>query len=303
MFQKAQQLAGVRHAAPLAMQEIPGGSPKSRTDGIPMRKFLYRCFQVCSLIATCVFLAVFTVGYLACSQPGFYAKATAQPITQADIDAAVKEIEEIGQSLEVFIQLGDADLDELQAVRKMAEGMRDANGKLPDHMKQLDKLPSQEDLEAMGDTFDVTLKQRHINAWIIEEMGSGGKDWRLPHIDLQADKIRYGVSVATPAGEVVLSCDFQLAKTDQTNLTLELHAVRCGKLPLPAITILKQYMKTNPRLPDGIEINVQGERPTVTFTKMPQDGKIQLSSIEVAEGEVHLSLILTKREAKAVAAM
>lgn len=267
-----------------------------------MRKFLYRCFQVCSLLVTCVLLAVFTVGYLACSQPSFYAQAASQPITQADIDAAMLEIEEIGQSLEVFIQLGDSKPEEIQAVRSMAEDMRDETGQLPEHLQMLDKLPSQKELESWGDSFDVTLSQRHVNAWMAHELGTGGKEWRNPRVELQADKIRCGVSAATPAGELVLSCDFQLAKSDQTNLTFELQAVRCGKLPLPAATLLKQYMKTNPRLPEGVEIDVQGERPKLTFTRMPQDGKIQLRSIEMADGQVQLSFKLTEREAKAVAA-
>lgn len=256
-----------------------------------MRTFLHRCLLAGLIFTGCVTGTVAVCVALACSRPGFYAQATAQPMDQADAAEAMNEIARMGESLKLFIQLGEATVGQLETARRVTNDLRDENGQLPDEFRQLEPLLKATEQGAWGNTFEATLSQRHLNAWLADEMGPGGKDWRNPYIAIESNRIRYAVTVTTPAGGAVLSCDFALKIKPDMSLALELHAVRCGRLPLPVATMLRQYMRTNPSLPNGLELSTGGDRPMLTFTEMPEDGKLQLKHISTADGQIHLTLL------------
>jgi len=253
-------------------------------------KFLKRFFLACVLFVSFVSGTVVCCCALACWTPKFYVAALAAPADKSDTEAAMEELETIVGSLEWFLRLDAVNRQKLQALPSQTLATLEANqqemmGRLPIASKRMHGLP-----DMTQDTIAISLTQRHLNAFLATELDTTGGELRHPHISLQDDIIRFAATWVTPAAEVVLSCDFELAKTKQAHLTFELHAVRVGKLPLPAMLILKQYMRTNPVLPEGLELNVDGERPTLLITKMPDDGKIQLENLLVADHEIRLML-------------
>jgi hypothetical protein len=48
-------------------------------------------------------------------------------------------------------------------------------------------------------------------------------------------------------------------------------------------------MRTNPVLPQGVELNVDGNCPTLSFTEIPDDGVIELDGLHLADGLIHLT--------------
>lgn len=267
-----------------------GVADSSRTAGgfrAMFYKLVRRCFSICLRTAALIFVALAVCGLLAWSQPRFYDSAQGATIDQADVAAAMKELEQLGQSLQLFISLDGVDAEQLRALAAMdrPETQPGKKNHTREMLAALDRAP-----DVTGDTFKATLTERQLNAWLSREMGARKRQWRRPHLALQGDLIRCGVAVETPVTEVVISCDVKLAKASARALTLELHAVRVGLLPLPAATILKQFVRTKPTLPRGVELNVDGARPTLTFTELPVDGLLQLDGIRVVDGEVRLTL-------------
>lgn len=252
-----------------------------------LRKILFRCFFATSAFVMLLVAAVVVCGALAMSPPAFYAQALATPVNQADVDAAMKELGQTMDSLELFIQAGELDADQMRAATKMMRDMNRAGKPLPDGFDRFERLT-----QMTGDTFEWVLTERLLNAWIAKEM-KGGKDWQRPRVAVEDDKLRFGVTATTPAAEVVLSCDFKLAKVEGKDLVLELHAVRCGELPLPAATLLKQYMRTDPKLPPEIDLNVEGVRPVLTFTALQNDGVLRIDQLKIVDDEVHLTFSRT----------
>jgi len=253
-------------------------------------RFFVRCFKFCVLFVGLVVGTLVVCGILACSQPGFYATSVAQPVDEADDAAALQEMELIVDALELFVKQNPADLQKLKALAALprpvlADGKRHVGNRLPTVLKALERGIGETD-----DTFAVTLTQRHLNAWLRKEFGTKAKELRRPHISLEDDMFRFAVTVVTPATEVVASCDLKLSKSNESGLIFELFAVRAGQLPVPAMTILKQYLRTDPDLPRDIELNVDGERPTLSVSALPDDGALQLENLHIDGGEVHLTL-------------
>ncbi|TWU30319.1 hypothetical protein [Bythopirellula polymerisocia] len=249
--------------------------------------FLKRCFLACVLATMFVFGTVAVCCVLACSAPDFYASAITEPVDEADNEAAIKELEQIVSSMDLFLKLNASDFQKLQALPEnafatLAEDQQHAKRRVPFELKRLLHSPN-----VTQDTFAVSLTERHINALLSKELGKDDGELRRPHVSLEGDMIRFAVTLVTPVAEVVLSCDFELAKTNLTDLTFDLHAARVGKLPLPIATVLKQYMRTNPVLPQGIKLNIDGERPTLSIDVLPDSGDLQLEELHVADGKIH----------------
>lgn len=260
--------------------------------------FIKRFLLVCALLVAVVITAVTVCVGLACSQPGFYAAALAEPLDEADVAKAMEEIDSIGKSLELFVNADPEELEKLRDLVAMTQLNRGDN-RLDAQRDKINQLvTSLKDLEtAIGETpetFAATLTQRHLNAWMRTEMKGDAKELQRPCVSLQDDLIRFGVTVITPVTEAVLSCDFKLAKQGGTDLIFELHAARIGNLPVPAATILRQYARTNPTLPKGMQLNVDGECPTLTITAVQDDAKLQVSTLQVHDGEVHVTLRRTE---------
>ncbi|QEG37615.1 hypothetical protein [Bythopirellula goksoeyrii] len=253
-------------------------------------KLLKRCILFCVLVAMFVFGTVAVCCVLACSAPSFYASAIAKPVDGADNEAALKEMEQIVSSMEIFLKLNASDFQKLQALpenafAELAEDQQHAQRSVPAALKRMLSSPG-----VTQDTFAVSLTERHINALLSKEVGKDSGELRRPHVSLQADMIRFAFTLATPVAEVVLSCDFEFEKTNPTDLTFDLHAARVGRLPLPIMTVLKQYMRTNPVLPHGIKLNIDGERPKLTINVIPDEGVLRLDNLYVADGEIHFLL-------------
>lgn len=251
--------------------------------------FLKSCFFACLLFIVIAVGTVVSCYFLACSPPSFYAAALAEPVDETDVAAAIEEMEQAVGAMEVFVKLDTPDLEKLQAMpeKDLATthvGRRNAKVSLLDALQTLNASQG-----ATPDTFVLSLTERHLNAYLNKELNSKGGDLQRPLVSLQDDTVRFAATLVTSVAEVALSCDFQLSKTQQTDLIFELQAVRVGKLPVPAKTILKQCMRTNPVLPQGIELNADGDRPTLTFTAMPDDGKLQLDDLHIADGVIELT--------------
>lgn len=257
--------------------------------------FIKRCLLLGTLFS---FLSLATLAFcamLACSQPAFYAAAVADPLDEAETKAAMDELEVIGTSLELFVK---SDPQELQQMQRLLEknpqafGHDNMNERQQKQMRQLAVAFEGLDraLDEKQQTFTVTLTQRHIDAFLAKQLRTNSKELKRPHLFLAGDMLRFGVTCVTPAAEAVLSCDFKLAMAEGTDLTFELHRVRIGTLPVPATTILRQYMKLNPVLPAGFELDVTGERPTLTFSAWPDHGKLRLDDLQVVDGQVRLNL-------------
>ena len=253
-------------------------------------KFIKRCLLACAVLTTFVIGTLAVCGALACSSPGFYAAALSAPVDPADEEAAVKELESIANSIGMFAKLDATDFQTLRAMPEQTIAALDRGDGHKDDaatkaLRMLHRSP-----DVTQDTISVSLTQRQLNAWLNQELGAGDDELPRPHIAIQEGMIRFAMTLATPATEVVVSCDFELAKTNQTDLTLELHALRIGRLPAPAMAILKQYMRFEPELPTGLTLNLEGERPALSIDFSPHDAQLLLQDLSVTDGKLHLTL-------------
>ncbi|MEM9353417.1 MAG: hypothetical protein AAGA92_10420 [Planctomycetota bacterium] len=251
-------------------------------------KFLKRCFLACVLLATVAAGAVIGCVVLACTSPGFYKVALSEPADAADARAAMAEVERTFRSLEMFLKLDGDNYDALQALPEEAFApKRDPNSKTEGEV--LAALNTLRDSELVTrDTFTFSLTERQLNAFLSEEIGAQDKDVREPRVSLEGGLVRCGATVATPAGDLVLSLDGELSKSERTSLDFELHAARVGRLPLPAGRLLKLFAQTNPRLPRGVRLDVSGARPVLSVTAMPTRSQLQIDSVRIAGGALHM---------------
>ncbi|MEM8945334.1 MAG: hypothetical protein AAGD11_09135 [Planctomycetota bacterium] len=252
-------------------------------------RFLKRCFLVGAVLMMFGAGTVACCCYLACSPPRFYAEILAEPVDRTDVEAAMIEIGELINSMEVFVAVDDAKLKQLQAMPADALANAEvqlANGKvsLSDALKTLKN--SQGDTP---DTFVVSLTERQLNACLYQEFGEQSRDWRRPSVSLADDVLRCAVNVVTPVAELAVSCDLAIGKTRQTDLSFELQALRVGTLPLPATAILELVLKTKPTLPNGIALTIEGDYPKLTLTSLPNTGKILVDDVRVADGQLQVT--------------
>ncbi len=251
-------------------------------------KLIRRCVHICLLMFCCLLGVVACCYWLASSTPAFYAAALEQPVNQADSIAATAEFERMTNSLGLFLKLDAEDFRRLQEMppEQLDVLVKNPHGDQQQVARDLKKLIRSPDVTQ--DTFAYTVAERHLNAWLEQEFSESGGKLRRPHLSLADDMIRFAITLETPATDVVLSCEFAVAKSQQTDLTFQLHRVLVGKLPLPAATILEQYLKTDPVLPEGIALDVSGERPTLTISTVPDDAKIRIEALDVREDEIHV---------------
>lgn len=264
-----------------------------------IRKFIKRCFLAGMLIVAFVIGTVACCWFLASANPSFYAAALGAPVDEADVEAAVKEVEKMVSAMEMFVMLDAVARKKLQTMPEQAMATTQF-GRPTAQVSLAEALETLEDSQGeTQDTFVLALSERQLNACLHKEIGSQGGNLQRPYVSLHDEMIRFAVTLITPAADLALSCDFVLAKTKQTNLTFELHSLSVGKLPLPATAILKQCMRVNPALPPGVELNIDGEHPTLSITALPDNGRLLLEDLNVANGTLHLTF---RRNADAMVA-
>lgn len=248
-----------------------------------IRKFVKRCLLAGLLL----------------SAPAYYTAQSADQPISAEVQAALQEIEDFTATLEKFVRWGASDLARMEAhpaaLSKIAD---DGEQDLPRRSKANTKL-IEYTLDTTRDAITVSLTEQHLNACLLEAFGKSRTQVRQPQIALQNDMIRFAVTLKTAATDLVFSCDFVPAKTNQSKLTCELHAVRVGRLPLPATTALRYYMSTNPSLPAELALDVAGNRPKLTINPMPRDAHLQLDAVSVVDGKICITLRRTREVAVA----
>lgn len=250
-------------------------------------KLFKRLVLGCLLFGAFAFLFVSACGLLACSTPRFYTAALSQPEDDAFDEATLEELESLMGALELFVKLDPAEIEQVRALLAAEpHALKKSPWKNPQEtLKVLDRSRG-----GTPDTFTVALNQRHIDAWLRKELGSKNQDPARPRLVVDGSLLRCAATAGTAAGEVVLSCDFGIAKQHAGKLTFEVYAIRVGALPLPAAMILKLYLQTEPDLPNGVELAVHGGRPMLTISAWPDDAEIVVDSLQVSGGEIHVTL-------------
>ncbi|MEN1678478.1 MAG: hypothetical protein AAGJ46_02720 [Planctomycetota bacterium] len=255
-----------------------------------IRKLILRIFiggAACALLAIG---AATCAGLMAMSRPSFYSAALDRTLSEAEADAALDEIELAIDALGLFIATDAEQIAQLNALPEEALadakwGQRSAAGRLPEAIAAL-KGYSDDDFTKCS----FRLSQRHIDSWLKKECGGGSKELRNPCVALSDGLIKVAATVATPVGDLVVSFDFELAQSDPADLCLELHALRIGRLPLPAKTLLQQLVKLNPDLPAGFTLDLAQQRPRLHFTGVPREAKVWFEDLQVTDGELLVSL-------------
>ncbi len=251
-------------------------------------KFLKRCFLACVLLATVAAGTVVGCVVLACTSPGFYKAALAEPADAADVKAAMAEVDQTFRSLEMFLKLDGEQYDALRALPAQAFAPK-AVAKNETEGEVLEALDTIRHSKLVTrDTFTFSLTERQLNAFLSEEIGAKDKDVREPRVSFEGGMVRCGVTVSSPAGDLVLSLDGELSKSKKTSLDFELHAARVGRLPLPAGRLLKLFAQTNPQLPRGVRLDVAGAWPVLSITAMPARSQVQVDSVRIADGALHM---------------
>lgn len=254
-----------------------------------IRKFLKRCFLAGMLVAILAVGTLTCCYFMACSPPSFYSDAFEEPVDKADVEAAIEEIEQKFRSMDLFVKLAADNLEKLQAMPKQTLAAAKF-GRSNSEVSLADALTALENSQGeTPETILLSLTERHLNALLNKEVNAKQKGLRQPYISLDGEMIRFAVTVDTPAAELAWSCDVELKKTSDTDLTFELHGFAVGILPLPTTAILKLVMWTNPKLPQGVELNIDGEYPTLTITEMPERGELQLDGLSVDDSVLYLT--------------
>ncbi len=251
-------------------------------------KIIKRCLLAAVLATTLVFVVVGSCVALACSAPGFYTAAVAQPIEQADAEAAFDEIELTMGALELFLLAGPENLERLGDLPadQLDRGLQwTTEESLPEIRALLDRS-----VDAERGTFAASLTEEHLRAWASQKMNQPGKEIQRPCLVLDGDQARLGATLVTPLGEFVLSCDIQPVKTAQSDLTFEVHALRLGRLPLPATTLAKLLMDAGAKLPKGVRLDLDGRRPMFTVDATRSGAALELEELRITNGELKIEV-------------
>ena len=251
-------------------------------------RFVKRCLLASFLMVVFVVGTLAFCCALALTSPSFYATAVKKPIDCQEYQVALQEVKSMVETLEVFVSLDKSDFDALRELPENAlAAMKEAAGQ-----RHLERTAAIERLRNSPDvtfeTFALTLTETQLNALVSNELDGVANDFRRPYFLLQDDQVLFAVTGITPAAEVVVSCGFEVATAGQSDLTFKLHGLKIGYLPMPLTTVLTWFLEMNPRLPDGLDLRIDDDRPMITFDALQNDGKLRVDKLEVKNGTLEV---------------
>lgn len=132
------------------------------------------------------------------------------------------------------------------------------------------------------------IRQDELNAWIAEEMPSGGEGLIDPRIILQDGQLLLASRLSNEGFSVVMTAELTPHITaDQ--LVLEINHVRIGRVPLPIDLIAKFLAEQNAGRPQPVTLDATSSPPRLCID-WDQDLKIRLVDATISDHQIEVTV-------------
>lgn len=238
-----------------------------------LRKLILAATMCIALVVICIGVA----GYLAFRSPSFYAELVARQPRAGAAEAAEQRLEQMRRD---FVQWQSRSLaiQKRQAVDAMSAGAgQPHDGELAD--------------VAGEDVHTFRLSEDDLNALLASrDFGFGSDELHDPRIRFDDGKAMLAFTLATPAGNFVLSAAFEPRPADD-GTRLRVARVSVGRLALPVSTLSSWVPKRESRLHGDLYLDATGPLPELVLRPgRVATGSARPKSIECTQGELIVRL-------------
>ncbi|TWT32281.1 hypothetical protein KOR34_40430 [Posidoniimonas corsicana] len=197
-----------------------------------VKRLLLKLFLVGAVCAVLLVVGLGTAGFLALRPPGFYSDLAANPPAAADAQAAEERIEQMREDFVYW--------------RAQALQRQHPSGAEPGYQLE-------------NDLHTVRVSDAELNALLVAESSRlDAGELSDPRVRFEDDRASLAVTLATPAGDLVLSAAFAPAQPVGGDLRMRLVDARLGRLPLPVNTLSSWLPKQENRLSGALYLDTTG---------------------------------------------
>lgn len=232
------------------------------------KRTVLRLLRVAAALVGLLVTSLGVAGYLALSEPSFYASLRGHQTTPAEADAAAAQME---QQRAAYVRWRS---------RLALDQQAGQEGERP---------PAPE-------AHEVRFSSGQLNALIASETKSlAGGAIEDPRVRVTTDRIDIACGVQTPAARFVVSAGFKPTLTPDGALELVLESASLGRLPIPCQTLCGFFSPKRERLSGNLYLELTGSKPRLTLDLTDKAETLMAETVECAAGEVTVRFVARPR--------